>query len=77
MATSPGPSCPAPFPARGPHPGGLVWEGVPGALTLIKGYKSHLSSARNVASLSKACSAHCEPAITACSGLLPPRYWVF
>ena len=37
----------------------------PGALTLMKGYKSNLSSARNAASLSKACSAHCEPTIIA------------
>ena len=39
--------------------------GAPGALTLIKGYKSNLSSARNVVSLSKACWAHHEPTIIA------------
>lgn len=63
-ATPPGPpSHPARLPTGGPHP--VAREGAPGALTLIKGYKSNLSSARNVASLSKACWAQCEPTIIA------------
>ena len=64
MATLPGPpSHPSLLPTGGPHP--VAHEGAPGALTLIKGYKSNLSSARNVASLSKACWAQCEPTIIA------------
>lgn len=39
--------------------------GASGALTLIKGYKSNLSSARNVVSVSKAFWAHHEPTIIA------------
>lgn len=54
----------------------MAREGAPGALTLIKGYKSNLSSARNVASLSKARWAQCEPTIIAAldSGFHTPAF---